>query len=176
MQDLLVDGVHRLIVAAAVLHNPRVLPRSLKRTTPPPQKSEPHQLNQTPQKQQSKSQYQRRDSYRAAAASWWRGGDAREAAVAHGHGEEGHEEGTGGRVPQPTAPPLRAPASADRGAVRHRSGVHSHRRAAAEASRSEISTGIFDPCSTRWQWQPSGVGTGRESLEFNDVGISMAAF
>jgi hypothetical protein len=48
MQDLLIDRVHSLIVAAAVLHHPRVLPRSLKRTAPPPQKSEPHQSNQSP--------------------------------------------------------------------------------------------------------------------------------
>jgi len=45
MQDPLVDGVHRLIAAAAVLHHTCVLPGSLKRITPQPQKSEPRQPN-----------------------------------------------------------------------------------------------------------------------------------
>jgi hypothetical protein len=150
MQDLLVDGVHRLIVAAAILHHPRVLPRSLKQTTPPPQKSEPHQLNQTPQKQLSITQYQWRDSYRAAAASRRRRRDVREAAVAHGHGEERHDEGAGGRVPQPTAQPVHAHASAGRGAVRHRSGVHSHHppRRRGSLQKRDLE-GLYAPCSTR---------------------------
>jgi hypothetical protein len=38
VQDLLVNGVHRLVVAAAVLHHPGVLPRGLKPNTPPQNK------------------------------------------------------------------------------------------------------------------------------------------
>jgi hypothetical protein len=44
-QDPLIDGVHHLIAAAAVLHHQCALPRSLKRITPQPQKSESRQPN-----------------------------------------------------------------------------------------------------------------------------------
>jgi hypothetical protein len=37
VQDLLVNGVHRLVVAAAVFHHSGVLPRGLKPATPPPE-------------------------------------------------------------------------------------------------------------------------------------------
>jgi hypothetical protein len=38
VQDLLVNGIHSLVVAAAVLHHPGVLPRGLKPNTPPQNK------------------------------------------------------------------------------------------------------------------------------------------
>jgi hypothetical protein len=65
MQDLLIDEVHRLIFAATVLHHPRVLPHSLKLTTPTYQESGPHQSNPNPQEQANQiAQIQQRDSYR----------------------------------------------------------------------------------------------------------------
>ena len=165
MQDLFIDRVHRLIVAAAVLHHPRVLPRSLKRTAPPPQKSEPHQSNQSPQNKSTKSRSQRRGSYRAAAASWRRGGGAREAAGAHGHSKDGHEEGTRGRIPPPAAASAVAPTDAGRGAVLHGSGLRGHQPRRRGSFQKRDLRGLdsnsrrnFRPVFELGQWR-SGLGT-----------------
>ena len=141
MQDLFIDRVHRLIVAAAVLDHPRVLPRSLKRTAPPPQKSEPHQSNQSPQNKPTKSQ------------SRWSHGE-----VLTGHPQPpGEEEGVPGKLRELTAMARTATRRAPAAAYCHRpprrrlppptpaaapfsmgAGFVVISRAGAEASRSEI--------------------------------------
>lgn len=138
MQHLLVDGVHRLVVAAAILHHPRVLPRPLaaQRTTHQKSKTDsPHTRNKFSHGHRSHppTTATGERTHGAAAVSATRGrGGRREAARADGDGEERHEQRP---HPRGRRPPTPLPALASRrsrrggggggrgGAVRRGSGL-----------------------------------------------------